>query len=966
MKLPGYHEDPSTLHVGCEPPRAYYVPFESKEAALSGRREDSKRFLPLSGDWRFRYCASPHEVGDAFWDCALGAPAPGIGQPGGSAPGCGASPVGGADGFASIKVPGCWQTQGYDRHQYTNVKYPIPCDPPFVPDENPCGAYAREFELSAGDAGGRLYLNFEGVDSCFYLWVNGHFAGYSQVSHSTSEFDITGLAREGRNTVAALVLKWCDGTYLEDQDKLRMSGIFRDAYILARPAGHVRDLSVETKLAGDLSSAEISLALEWAEDAGGRAGDAGAACGEWAGTGDAGGRRAGSAAGAKTATCALLDPSGREIASRQGARGGAAFTVGAPLLWSAESPNLYTLVIDTGDEAISQPVGIRRVEAKGGVLYLNNANIKLKGVNRHDSDPVTGCAISEGQLLRDLALMKRHNVNAIRTSHYPNAPWAYQLYDRLGFYVIGESDIESHGAMAIYGAKCEGSYFELTGKDHSYGAFCFDERFGEAMLDRVRRNVISNRNSPSVIMWSLGNESGYGPNLERAAAWARAYDPSRLVHYEGSIAEMDGHSNDVSSIGVYSRMYAPVEAIEKYFGERMLSKPFIQCEFAHAMGNGPGDLEDYYRLIYKHDGFAGGFVWEWCDHAAYMGRTADGRDKYFYGGDFGEFPHDGNFCMDGLVYPDRRPHTGLLELKNAARPLRALRYDGASGALELRNTLDFTNAKDALAVRLSVLRGYGGQGGCGGQSGQDGKGGGDGQAAQDGKGGPGGQGARGWQAAQDGNASIGGQVAQGDSAGQAAQGGCGVQSAGGGSPLGALPGDCLAWGAPAEFAVDIAPHGTAIIQAMVLRAPAAANAGALEPTCIGGGAGAGKGIGAGAGAAAAAGTGIGGQTAIATSTGIGAGAGSSAPAGYVGVPELVCEGGLGENASLLVEYVWAKDIAPSIKRGDIAGFDQFVLTGGLSADAGPESTASQLAGCAGAGRPAAAAGCVGAGECAAT
>ena len=665
MRLPAYHRDPEALHISCEDSRAYFIPFAGEESALNDHWTGSERVIMLSGRWRFRYYNAPYEVPENFWNET--------GENGT-----------GEQGW--IEAPGCWQTQGYDSNQYTNVRYPIPYDPPYVPDINPCGAYSTTFLIPEPVEKYAYYINFEGVDSCFYLWVNDFMIGYSQVSHSTSEFDITRYIRAGENRIAVLVLKWCDGTYLEDQDKLRFSGIFRDVYILRRPAGgHIRDITVRQRIADDLSGADITADIHWK-------------------------------GAPKAVSCSLLAPgkanTEADAAPMQKIRAKANdaagqissinFTIENPVLWNAEQPALYTLLFETADEVVPIYLGVRKIEIKDSVLYVNNVNVKLKGVNRHDSDPQTGSAISEKQLLRDLALMKQHNINAIRTSHYPNAPWAVRLYDRVGFYVIDEADIESHGAMSIYGARCDRGYDKWTVNDYSYGAFCHNPLYAHAMLDRVRRLVTRDINSPSVLMWSLGNESGYGPNLEAAAAWIKNYDDSRLVHYEGSIYQMEGHINDTSNIDVFSRMYAPVPAIDDYFAEN-LGKPFIQCEFAHAMGNGPGDLEDYYERIYKYDGFAGGFVWEWCDHAIYLGLTADGRKKYGYGGDFGEFPHDGNFCMDGLVYPDRTPHKGLLELKNVARPVRAVGYDAKTGVLKLRNCLDFTNIKNAFFLRLTLL-----------------------------------------------------------------------------------------------------------------------------------------------------------------------------------------------------------------------------------------------------------------------
>ena len=634
MKLPDYHENFSVLHVGTEQTRSYFIPCASPDEALSGR---STRVLSLSGTWAFRYYASPFDVPE---DAVL--------------PGC-------RDLFSDIEVPGVWQLQGYDKNQYTNIEYPFPYDPPYVPSENPCGLYTRTFKLPKDTVNRRYFLNFEGVDSCFYLYINGRRTGYSQVSHSTSEFDITSYVNAGENHIAVLVLKWCDGSYLEDQDKFRMSGIFRDVYILTRPENHIRDYFLHTDLIG--SAAEIRVDFSFAVEA--------------------------------VPVCVtLLDPVGTKIGSQETADGCAALTVASPILWNAEKPALYTLLIEAGGECIAQKAGIRDVCVKDGVILLNGAPIKFYGVNRHDSDPVTGFTISREQALRDLSLMKRHNINAIRTSHYPNAPWFAQLCDEYGFYLIAEADIEMHGTTTIFGG---------AQKD-TFGILAQDSRINQAVLDRVQRCVTRDKNCASILFWSLGNEAGYGDSFEEAGRWVKKYDPSRLVHYESSKWETGGHRNDTSMLDVTSRMYASVEEIERYFADAGTKKPFVQCEYIHAMGNGPGDGEDYFALIRKHPGFCGGFVWEWCDHAVYRGVTTEGKPKYYYGGDFGEFPHSGNFCMDGLVYPDRTPHTGLAEYKNIIRPVRAEAVDPGRGVILFTNMLHFTNTDELCELTYQVIR----------------------------------------------------------------------------------------------------------------------------------------------------------------------------------------------------------------------------------------------------------------------
>ena len=363
------------------------------------------------------------------------------------------------------------------------------------------------------------------------------------------------------------------------------------------------------------------------------------------------------------------------------------FTVSNAKLWTAETPYLYTLTISTADEVITQAVGIREVYIKDGVVYVNGQNLKFRGTNRHDSDPVTGYTISKEQAIRDLTLMKQFNFNAIRTSHYPNAPWFTELCDRYGFYVIAESDIEMHGYLSTY----------HSDRENTLGLLDEGGVFTEAVLDRVQRNVIRDKNHPCVLIWSLGNEAGFGYAYQNAGRWTKEYDPTRLTHYESSTWD---HSNrfDKSMLDLYSRMYATTEEVDSYFAEEGPKKPFIQCEFVHALGNGPGDIEDYYQQIMKYDGFCGGFVWEWCDHAVNQGVAENGKTMYGYGGDFGEYPHDGNFCMDGLVYPDRTPHTGVYEWKNVVRPVRARLVDAHKVTLALKNMLDFTDMADAITL----------------------------------------------------------------------------------------------------------------------------------------------------------------------------------------------------------------------------------------------------------------------------
>lgn len=523
MKLQNYFQDPSSLHIGTEPLRAYYVPCREEAEANGADMLKASRAIILNGDdWKFKFYESYHQVPEGCTEKAAD-----------------------TTGYDTIPVPSCWQILGYDQNQYTNVRYPIPFDPPYVPDDNPAGVYVKEFSLTEEEAAQKIYLNFDGVDSCYYVWINGTFAGYSQISHSGSEFDITDKVTAGNNRLTVLVLKWCDGTYLEDQDKLRFTGIFRDVYLLVRPTDHIRDYFVHTPVSEDLTKAEILVDLELC--------------------------------GSPSVTVKLYAPDGDFLAAATPSDGKVRFAVDDPDLWNAEHPALYTLILSTPDEVIAQKVGLRRIDIKGNVIYINGVNFKIKGTNRHDSNPFTGAAVTREQLLTDLKLMKEHNINAIRTSHYPNAPWATQMYDKYGFYVMDEADLESHGCTTLYGSKSEHVDMGEVQYEESYGYLMRDPSYENAVVDRIQHLVHRDKNCSSVFSWSMGNESAYGPNLEKAAAWIKSYDPDRVLNYENSIWQQTNtdYVNDVHDLDVFSRMYAPVEFIDEFCskeGKNHLSK----------------------------------------------------------------------------------------------------------------------------------------------------------------------------------------------------------------------------------------------------------------------------------------------------------------------------------------------------------------------------------------------------------
>ena len=643
MIVPRYYENLSVLHENTMPARAYYIPASKRMDNLVEHREESDRMQLLNGTWKFQYFNSIYDVQEPFFEKDYD-----------------------TENFDEIQVPSVWQMAGYDTHQYTNIRYPFPFDPPYVPQDIPCGAYVHTFEYSRDEKAPKSFLNFEGVDSCFYVWINGSYVGYSQVSHMTSEFDVTDVLQDGTNTVAVLVMKWCDGSYLEDQDKFRMSGIFRDVYILKRPKQAISDYHIKTRIEDMLAKVEIEMKFY----------------------------------SPLNVKISIEDRNGAVVALGSIAEEGTAvLEIANPELWNTENPYLYKLILETENEVIVDHIALRKIEIKDQVIYLNGQKIKFRGVNRHDSDPVTGFTISLEQLTTDLTLMKQHNFNAIRSSHYPNAPFFYEMCDKYGFMVIDEADIEAHGPFMIY-----------RKEDTDYNRFkrwnekiADDPVWEEAIVDRVKLMVERDKNRFCIVMWSMGNESAYGCNFEKALEWTKNFDPDRITQYESARYRNYDETYDYSNLDVYSRMYPALSEIQEYL-DKDGSKPFLLVEYCHSMGNGPGDFEDYFQMIQDNDKMCGGFVWEWCDHAIAHGTAENGKTIYAYGGDHGEEIHDGNFCMDGLVYPDRTVHTGLLEYKNVYRPARVISYNKESGELVLHNYMDFDDLKDYVKISYELTQ----------------------------------------------------------------------------------------------------------------------------------------------------------------------------------------------------------------------------------------------------------------------
>ncbi len=645
-------QNPALTNRNRLPARSYFFHYPDGTSARTFERAETPWFQLLNGNWKFHYDPTPAEAPADFFR-----PAFDVSQ------------------WDEIAVPGNWQMQGYGAPHYTNVQFPFPVDPPHVPTENPTGSYRREFHVGDDWAGQRLVLRFEGVDSAFHVWVNGKPVGFSKGSRIPAEFDITDIAKPGLNTLAVRVYQWSDGTYCEDQDMWWLSGIFRDVCLLALPPLHVADVRIRTPMKANGRDAALELRVVL--------------------------KNASSGPVKASVEAELLDAGGNPVLSvpltakgsiRRGAESEFMISgdVSAPLLWSAEVPYLYTLLVTIRNDknkviaVIPQRVGFRTVEIKGSVFLINGVGVKFKGVNRHETHPDLGRAIPLEAMVADILLMKRHNINAVRTSHYPDDPRWYDLCDQYGLYLIDECDLETHGFERL--PNWAGNPTE-------------DPAWRDACVDRMVRMVERDKNHPSIVMWSLGNEAHFGDNHLAMAKSARELDPTRPIHYEGDY--------QLKTADVYSRMYLLVvhmdmlgrgdeEGFQKAAstkpepGVRFTDKPFILCEYAHAMGNGPGGLKEYWESIWQHDRLMGGFIWEWADHGIRR-KTNDGREYFVYGGDFGDEPNDGNFVCDGLVFPDRKPSPGLIEYKKVIEPVHVEAVDLAVGKVTLVNRYDFAN-----------------------------------------------------------------------------------------------------------------------------------------------------------------------------------------------------------------------------------------------------------------------------------
>lgn len=609
------------------PARAHFLTFPSKEKALLNNNRYTHAFKNLNGVWKFMFLDAPEYSPEGFFNSDFD-----------------------VTKMDDITVPGNWQLQGYGKMHYSDLWYNFPINPPYVPTENPTGIYKRTFFVEESYRDKKIIIRFCGVDSAYHLWINGKEVGYSKVARNESEFDITDLIRVGEeNDVTVRVYQWSDGTYLEDQDMWWESGIFRDVELIGVPKDGINDYKVIADLDDEYKNGifKVEAFLRTTKEV--------------------------------NVTFELVDAGENTVFTKTVvAKEGKACideVIADVNHWTAETPYLYKLFMTVEDdgqivEVIPQNVGFRNIRLNGETFLVNGVAIKFKGVNRHDYSPQNGRVVSREEIEKDIILMKEFNINAIRTSHYPNSYYLYDLCDEYGMYLIAETDLECHG-------------FELTG---DYKWITDDPSWELAYVSRMTRMIERDKNHPAIIFWSLGNESAFGCNFRKMTDVAHEMDPTRLVHYEGDF--------DVESADVYSTMYTWIENPKKpYLMKDIIEKskkPHIHCEYCHAMGNGPGNLKDYQDLVYAHDKLQGGFVWEWFDHGI-ESFTESGEKYYRYGGDFGDDPSNKDFCIDGLIMPDRTPSPGLYEYKKVIEPITTTAVDIQKGIINLLSRYDFAN-----------------------------------------------------------------------------------------------------------------------------------------------------------------------------------------------------------------------------------------------------------------------------------
>ena len=609
------------------PARAHFLTFPNREKALLGSNRYTHAFKNLNGVWKFMFLDAPEYSPEGFYESGFDTAS-----------------------MDDITVPGNWQLQGYGKMHYSDLWYNFPINPPYVPTENPTGIYKRTFYVENSFAGKQIIIRFCGVDSAYHLWINGQEVGYSKGARNEAEFDITDLVRVGEeNDITVRVYQWSDGTYLEDQDMWWESGIFRDVELIGVPKNGINDYKVEADLNDTYTDGLLSVNASLRSEE------------------------------PVQITFELLDAQGvsvlKETVASEGNKVAFKATVKEAEHWTAETPYLYKMLMTVekdGEviEVIPQNVGFRNIRLNGDTFLVNGVAIKFKGMNRHDYNPRNGRVVAKEEIEKDIILMKQFNVNAIRTCHYPDSYYLYDLCDQYGMYVIDETDLECHG-------------FELTG---NYSWISDDPTWELAYVSRMVRMIERDKNYPCILMWSLGNESSSGCNFFKMTEVAHQMDSTRLVHYEGDF--------DMEYVDVYSTMYTWLENPEKPFLMKDIIEnskhPHLLCEYCHAMGNGPGNLKEYQDLFYAHDKLQGGFIWEWFDHGIET-YTEDGEKYYRYGGDFGDDPSNKDFCIDGMLMPDRTPSPGLYEYKKVVEPITTTEVDLENGVVRLLSRYDFAD-----------------------------------------------------------------------------------------------------------------------------------------------------------------------------------------------------------------------------------------------------------------------------------
>jgi len=654
QKYPKDWENPRMIERNKLEAHATLYPFQDIQTALTMDREKSPWYQSLNGTWKFDFVPKSEDATTDFAQKGFD-----------------------VSGWDNISVPSNWEMKGYGTPIYTNVTYPFPAKPPYILRDDPVGSYIRDFNLPDNWKNREVILHFGGVSSAMYVWVNGQKVGYSQGSRLPAEFDITDYLLPGKNRLAVQVYRWSDGSYLEDQDHWRMSGIHREVYLVAQPKVNIYDLAVRTDLDAAYKNAELQIRprVKVMDDTNTKGWTFNAHLYD--------------ELGKEVKTDTMSMPVNHIIHERLPQRDNVPFAllkahISNPVKWSAENPYLYTLVVTVKDaggnvvDATSTHVGFRKIEWNHGVFKVNGRPVKLYGVNRHDHSEVNGKAVTRKEMLDDVLLMKRFNLNAVRTSHYPNDPYFYDMCDKYGIYVLDETDLETHGLTGYFTNNTDWTY---------------------AFVDRAVRMVERDKNHPAIIGWSLGNESGVGPNHAAMAGWIRSYDPTRLIHYEGAQGDptspdyipitskeywkkpYDANPTDRQWVDVISRMYPSPTLLEGLAKSPWIHRPIVMCEYAHSMGNSTGDLKKYWDVIRAHPNLMGGFIWDWIDQGI-LEKDKNGKPYWAYGGDFGDKPNDGNFCINGIVAPDRTAKPALWECKHVFQPISVSPVD--------LNNLDFT------------------------------------------------------------------------------------------------------------------------------------------------------------------------------------------------------------------------------------------------------------------------------------